>query len=144
MSGLPLHCQHTNTYYSAQVENLEHPACSGLHTIHCVYAVTCHKGGGPGAACGSNCQYVVLTKRKAKIRWGEHKTSARPLIQSTSKPVGKHFQQKGHEVHDMKFVVIEHVKSKNPFVLKARESFWIHQYDAVRHGLNISDLFSFW
>ena len=69
----------------------------------------------------------------------EHNTFARPLIQSTSKPVGKHFQLKGHEVHDMKFVVIEHVISQNPFVLKARESFWIQQYDAVKHGLNISE-----
>ena len=70
---------------------------------------------------------------------GEHTSSAKPVIQSTSKPVGKHFQLKGHEVHDMKFVVIEHVKSQNPFVLKARESFWIQQYDAVKHGLNIGE-----
>ena len=67
------------------------------NTDHCIYAVTCQKGGGPGAACGLECQYVGLTKRKAKVRWGEHKTSARPLIQSTSKPVGKHFSTKGHE-----------------------------------------------
>ena len=65
-------------------------------------------------------------------------------MQSTSKPDGKHFQLKGNEVHDIKFVVIEHVKSKNPFVLKARESFSIQQYDEVRHGLNIGEIFSFW
>ena len=74
------------------------------NTSHCVYAVTCNKGGGPGAAC-SDCQYIGLTTRRAKVRWGEHKTSARPLIQSNSKPVGEHFLQKVYEVHDMKFVV---------------------------------------
>ena len=43
------------------------------NTSHCVYAVTCHKGGGPGAACGSYCQYVGLTTRRAKVRWGSTK-----------------------------------------------------------------------
>ena len=109
------------------------------NTKNCVYSVTCNKGGGAGSSCGPECQYVGLTTRKAKNRWGEHKTSAKPLIQLTSKPVGKHFSSKGHEVHDMVFVVIEEVKNKNPFVLKARESYWIAQYDSVKHGLNIGE-----
>ena len=109
------------------------------NTDHCIYSVSCHKGGNPGAACGAECQYIGLTKRKAKNRWGEHKTSARPLIQPTSKPVGIHFNSKGHEIHDMSFVVIEKVRSRNPFVLKARESYWIQQYDAIKHGLNIDE-----
>ena len=75
---------------------------------------------------------------------GEHKTSAKPLIQQTSKTVGKHFIQKGHEVHDMNFVVIEKVRSRNPFILKARESYWINQYNSSRHGLNIAEYFLFW
>ena len=86
-----------------------------------------------------NNLYVGLTKRKDKKGWGEQKTSAKPLLQASSKPVGKHFSLKGHEVHDMKFVVIEKIRNKNPFVLKARESYWIKQYDAINHGLNIAD-----
>ena len=39
----------------------------------------------------------------------------------------------------MVFVVIEEVKNKNPFVLKAREAYWIAQYDSVKHGLNIGE-----
>ena len=109
------------------------------NTKNCIYAVTCTKGGSPGSSCGLECQYIGLTKRKAKTRWGEHKTSARPLIQNTSKPVGKHFCEKSHEIHDMSFVIIEEVKSKNPFVLKAREAYWIKQYDAVNHGLNLEE-----
>ena len=80
-----------------------------------------------------------LTTRKAKKRWGEYKASAKPLLQATSKPVGKHFTLKGHEVHDMSFVVIEHIRNKKPFVLKGRDSYWIKQYDAINHGLNIAD-----
>ena len=35
------------------------------------------------------------------------------------------------EVHDMNFVVIEQVWNKNPFILKAREAFWIQQYNTI-------------
>ena len=73
------------------------------------------------------------------MHWGEHKSSAKPLLQQTNKPIGKHFSEKGHEIHDMNFVVIEKVRSQNPFILKARESYWIKQYDSVRHGLNIGE-----
>ena len=38
----------------------------------------------------------------------------------------------------MSFVVLDKVKSRNPFVLKARESL-IKQYDAISHGLNIAE-----
>ena len=37
----------------------------------------------------------------------------------------------------------KHVKSQNPFVWKARESFWIQQYEGVRHGLLRSEYFLF-
>ena len=41
--------------------------------------------------------------------------SARPLIQTTSKPVGKHFDTKGHEVHDMSFFGFSGSKKQEPF-----------------------------
>ena len=126
-----------SSLYKKKTWNIQSPV--DCNTNNCIYAVTCRKGGHPGAACGTDCQYVGLTKRKAKVRWGEHKSSAKPLIQQTSKPVGKHFSDKGHEIHDMSFVVIEKVRSKNPFILKARESYWIKQYDCIKHGLNIGE-----
>jgi hypothetical protein len=126
-----------SSLYSKKSWSIQSPV--DCNTNNCVYAVTCKKGGHSGAACGTECQYVGLTTRKAKVRWGEHKSSAKPLLQQTSKPVGKHFSEKGHEIHDMNFVVIEKVRSQNPFILKARESYWIKQYDSVRHGLNIGE-----
>ena len=73
------------------------------------------------------------------MHWGEHKSSAKPLLQQTNKPIGKHFSEKGHEIHDMNFVVIEKIRSKRPFILRGRETFWIKQYDSVRHGINIGE-----
>ena len=69
-------------------------------------------------------------QKSKKLRWGERKSSAKPLLQQTSKPVGKHFSHKGHEVHDMAFIGIRKVRSKNFFFLKARESYLIKQCDS--------------
>ena len=102
MPVLPIDSQHQDTLLSAQQQVLD-------DTV--IYAVTCQKGGKPGTSCGTECQYIGLTKIKAKVRWGEHKSSAKPLLQQTSKPVGKHFLGKGYEIHDMSFVVIEEVRS---------------------------------
>ena len=107
-------------------------------TRNCIYAVTCQKAGETGSTYGLECQYIALITRRETKRWGSIKP-AKPLIQATSKQVGIHFSRKYHEIHDMSFVVIEEVKSKNPFILKARESYCIQQYDSVNHGLNISE-----
>ena len=96
MPVLPIDSQHQDTLLSAQQQVLD-------DTV--IYAVTCQKGGKPGTSCGTEC------KRKAKVRWEEHKSSPKLLLQQTSKPVGKHFLGKGYEIHDMSFVVIEEVRS---------------------------------
>ena len=81
--------------------------------------VTCLKSGEKGSSCGLECQYIGLTKRIAKKRWGEQKTSAKTLLQASSKPVGFYFSRKDHEICDMCFVVIGAVKAKNPFFFEA-------------------------
>ena len=51
----------------------------------------------------------------------------------------------GHSHNDMVFLPIEKVHSRDKFVLEARESFWIKQYNSVKikpvnqieHGLNL-------
>ena len=122
-----------SSLYSRKTWSIQSPVDCNTSNCICIriYAVTCRKGGHPGAACGTDCQYVGLTKRKAKVRWGEPKSSAKPLLQQTSKPVGKHYSEKGHEIHEMSIVVIGKVRCRNPFILKARESYWIKQYDWV-------------
>ena len=53
--------------------------------------------------------------------------------------ISQHINQKGHSISHRQFLVIEEVRSKNPFVLKARESYWIKTYGTVDHGINIAD-----
>ena len=51
-------------------------------------------------------------------------------------PVGFHFSLPGHSLQHMQVIALEQVKSKDPYIILARESFWIRQYQAVSHGLN--------
>ena len=51
-------------------------------------------------------------------------------------PVGFHFALPGHKLHNMQFLALEQVKSKDPFIILARESLWIRTYQAISHGLN--------
>ena len=39
-------------------------------------------------------------------------------------------------VSKLKGLVLEKVRSKDPYVLKAREHFFIQKFDTFRHGLN--------
>ena len=42
----------------------------------------------------------------------------------------------GHAVSDLFGLALEHVKSNDPFVLKAREAFLIKKFDSFKKGLN--------
>ena len=50
--------------------------------------------------------------------------------------VGFHFSLPGHSLQHMQCIAIEQIKSKDPYVILARESFWIRKYQAISHGLN--------
>ena len=45
------------------------------------------------------------------------------------KPSGFHFNQQGHDVSHLGGLVLEHVKSNDPFVLRAREYLYIQKFD---------------
>ena len=49
---------------------------------------------------------------------------------------GEHFSKPGHTVAHLKGQVLEKVRSKDPFVLRTRESLLIQRFDSFRHGLN--------
>ena len=82
------------------------------------------------------------------MRFSEHVGSATQACQAnTNKPIGVHFRSAGHSHADMELLPVEKVRSKDRFVLEARESFWINKYDSVKkhavttieHGLNIKN-----
>ena len=91
-------------------------------------------------------QYVGCTERPVKTRFSEYLCSVtQPSQVNTNKPVGVHFRSAGHSHADMVVQPIEKVRSKDRFVLEARERFWIRKYEAVKtqavevveHGLNL-------
>ena len=101
------------------------------NTENCVYYWKCQK-----VNCEDypNCEYVGKTKRQFKDRLAEHRDY--PKRDVTSEPSGKHFTLPGHNVSQLKGLVLEKVRSKDPYVLKAREHFFIQKFDTFRHGLN--------
>lgn len=103
-----------------------------------IYSVSCMKAGHtPCPACRLEAQYIGLTTRKAKKRWDGHRASVNPSSGIPTTSVGRHFNLPGHSTDDMQFLVIEKVVNRDPFILKARESFRIKKYQAVTHGLNM-------
>ena len=75
-----------------------------------------------------------MTSRMFKERMGEHRDY--PKWDVLTEPAGEHFTSRGHNVADMKGQVLEKVRNSDPFVLRARESMLIRQFDSLRHGLN--------
>ena len=82
----------------------------------------------------------------AKARFSEHVGCVtQPGQSNTNKSVGVHFRSAGHSHSDMSMLQIEQVRSSDPFVLEARERYWIQKYqsvknqavDVVEHGLNL-------
>ena len=80
------------------------------------------------------CEYIGLTSRSFRERLAEHKQYVRS--KDLKKPSGYHFSQAGHDVSHLKGLVVEHIKSSDPFVLRAREFIYIEKFDTWANGLN--------
>ena len=109
-----------------------------------IYVISCDKS--EGECSKVHPQYVGETGHSAKWRCSKHLGTITNVSQSnTTLPVGVHFRLPGHSHSNMKFLPIEKVISKDPFVRKIRESFFIKQYqtikindiNAIEHGLNL-------
>ena len=100
-------------------------------TENCIYYWKCLKSN-----CKSfpKCEYVGLTRRSFKLRFSEHKQYVKSTM--LDKPSGLHFNQPGHNLSHLAGLVLEHVKSSDPFVLRAREYLYIQKFDTYRNGLN--------
>ena len=82
-------------------------------------------------------------------RLARHVGSAvQPCQVDTVKPVGRHFRLPGHRAHcDMVMLPIELISAKDPFLLKARETFNITKFvtekrqgvTEIEHGLNLDE-----
>ena len=81
---------------------------------------------------GSN--YLGRTKRQFKTRLGEHLGYIGN--ENSEEPSRLHFCLPGHKKHHLQGLGIEVVRSKDPFVIKAREHKYIQLFDSYRRGLN--------
>jgi hypothetical protein len=98
---------------------------------NCIYYWRCTK---PNCPDLPQCEYIGMTSRSFKNRMGEHRDY--PKRDVVTEPSGEHFTKRGHTVADLKGQVIEKVRSKDPFILRARESMLIKKFDTYRQGLN--------
>ena len=78
--------------------------------------------------------YIGMTKRKFQIRFSEHLGYIKS--DKYSEPSGEHFSLPGHKLSDIEGMVLEHVRSKDPYILRAREELLIQQFDSYKLGLN--------
>ena len=80
------------------------------------------------------CEYVGLSTRSFRDRFADHKQYVRST--DIRKPSGYHFNQSGHDISHQKGLVLEQVKSSDPFVLRARKYIYIEKFDTWNNGLN--------
>ena len=106
------------------------------HSITCedsnvVYSVTCsHKA---GQCLRTPAQYVgkVGSSRPCRVRCTEHRGA---VTHHFDTGVGEHFNLPGHDLADFNFLPFEKVRSRDPFEVEARESFWIEKYGVLGEG----------
>ena len=78
--------------------------------------------------------YFGKSKRRFNRRLYEHIYYV--TTKKMDEPSAQHFCQAGHSGHDLVALGLEHVRSHDPFVLRAREHLLIKKFDSYRNGLN--------
>ena len=78
--------------------------------------------------------YIGMTTRKFQIRFSEHLGYIKS--EKCSEPSGEHFNLPGHSLSDIEGMILEQVKNKNPYILRAREEMIIQKFDSYKFGLN--------
>ena len=111
---------------------LEHPQTQPpSYYRNCIYYWKCTK---PNCKDFPKCEYIGLTSGTFKTRIGEHKQYVRSNLQV--KPSGFRFNQPGHDLSHFSGLVLEHVRSEDPFVLRAREFLLMQKFDTHINRLN--------
>ena len=109
--------------------------CTDKNVIYCIH---CQK-------CGM--QYVGKTTQKFKTRVTQHQNSVRAADRSKNNtekekkdiktgPVAEHFTQKNHTMSDMLFFAFEKVQNEDPFIVGARERYYIDKMEVLERGIN--------
>ena len=105
--------------------------CTSTNVVYCI---TCRKG---GPSCPTHPQYIDKTGKSLVERFRGHRgTVVQKGQDQTTAPVGVHFRQPGHSIHDLEMIPIEKVRKEDSLLSKTRESYYIERFDTVNKGLN--------
>ena len=96
-------------------------------TFNSVYMIECDK---------DKCKqrYIGETKRPIKYRIADHRGYI--VNKQLDKATGAHFNLPGHSLANMKFTILEQVKTNNENYRKERERYLINKFDTFYRGLN--------
>ena len=97
------------------------------NTKNVIYLLECDKN-------NCNDKYVGETERNFKERVKEHLGYARNF--KLNQPSGLHFNLPGHNLHNMKFTIIEKVRSNDPLYRREREKYHIDKLNTYHAGMN--------
>ena len=115
--------QHTNTKTGQSWKIHSVLNCKSKNVV---YKISCIK-----------CQFVYIgeTQRRLQDRAAEHRGYVRRKV--LQHPVGEHFNSRGHNIADMRFVAIEQVRPLDDTLIRCqRERLWINTYDSIDSGAN--------
>ena len=98
--------------------------CSDSNVI---YLIECTK---------NNCQeqYLGSTERDFRTRMSQHRGYVNN--KKLEKATGYHFNQKNHQISDMKMSIIEKIHKKDRFYLLEREKHFIRKFNTKYLGMN--------
>jgi len=95
--------------------------CNDKNVIYCIQCSKCHM------------QYVGKTTSKFKDRATAHRFS---VDNKKSCPISDHFNLPGHSMSNMIFFAFEKVLKDDPFIIGARERFYIDKMEVIQYGIN--------
>ena len=84
----------------------------------------------------NNCnkRYIGFTQQEYCERMFQHIGYVRN--KETQKAKGEHFNLPGHGMHNMKFSILEKVKSSDPLYGREREKLLIRKFNTYHKGIN--------
>ena len=83
-----------------------------------------------------NCKkrYIGVTEHPIRERIYQHIGYARNNMKNRA--TGEHFNLPGHSTHNMKFTILENVKSRDPLYAREREKLLIRKFNTFHGGIN--------
>ena len=96
-------------------------------TSNVVYMVECDK---------ENCKkrYIGVTNQEIRVRIYQHIGYVRNKL--LNKATGEHFNVPGHSTQNIRFTIIEQVKSLDPLYPREREKLLIRKFNTYYNGIN--------